>query len=100
MGKRKTYSESFKAEAIEMVVTEHLSMAEVSRRLRVSYPNLCEWVNKHRSSLDESGDAVQLKEVLKMLKKRLREAEMERDILKKTIVANLTRVILKFSVGL
>jgi len=72
----KRYEEEFKREAVRKIEGGQ-TVASVSRELGVSTAQLHDW---KRKNFETSTDAE--KELVK-LKKRLREVEMERDILKK-----------------
>lgn len=72
----KKYDEEFKREAVRKIV-EGQSVASVSRELGVSENQLHLWKKR---KIDSSTEAE--RENIE-LKKRLREVEMERDILKK-----------------
>ena len=44
--KRSTYDKEFKEQAINMVLNQGLTRAEVSRRLGVDYNSITNWVKK------------------------------------------------------
>jgi transposase-like protein len=70
------YDDEFKQNAVKKIL-DGQSVASISRELGVAESLLHKW---KRAKIDSSSDLE--KEVLE-LKKRLREVEMERDILKK-----------------
>ena len=82
---RRKYTEEFKREALQMLTSQGLSLAEVSRRLGI-HPNLLRiWKNKAADSGPVPGPAqptaVEVENArLRAENERLR---MERDILKK-----------------
>jgi len=80
------YSEPFKADAVRLVTHERYSIAQAAAAVGVSEKSLRDW-HRHRtqstsasqaSSADGSTEAEN-----RRLRERLRQAEMERDILKK-----------------
>lgn len=75
----KKYDEEFKREAVRKVLDGE-SVASVAREVGVSAAQLHEWKKqKMGSSTDAEREMVELK-------RRLREVEMERDILKKAVL--------------
>lgn len=87
MAQRRTYSREFKVQALEMIVDQGLSVAEVSRELGVHQNVLRKWKLK----LAEDGEAgfrgngklSPEQEELRRLREENRQLRMERDILKK-----------------
>lgn len=72
----KKYDDEYKREAVRKIF-DGQTVASVSRELGVSENQLHLWKKRtHESSTDAERDVI-------ALKKRLREVEMERDILKK-----------------
>ena len=85
-GKRRSYSEQFKRDAVNLVVVEGYSRAAAARAVSVSYNTYCNWYDKYAPEPEPCGpDATveQLQDELKRLRKQLRQAEVEREILKK-----------------
>lgn len=81
----KRYSEEFKTRAVEMVI-ERGNLLAVSKELNISKATLRSWKNKYEQRQSSSGRALlQDKEEIKRLRKALRDAEEERDILKKAV---------------
>ena len=80
---RRSYSEEFKQEAVQMLLDGH-SAPSVAERLGLSSPNiLYVWKKK---SLDQAGPAAQtLGQRVDFLEAELRRVERERDILKKAL---------------
>lgn len=91
MGKRRTYSEQFKREAVELSFQENRTAKEVAEELGTSYNNLIRWRNeyKEKDELAFPGQGNQKlspeEQKIKELKKELRAAQEERDILKKAV---------------
>lgn len=87
MGKKKTYTEEFKREALRLLETSAKPVAVLERELGLSSGLLHHWRN--RFQVNEMANTLELSEV-EQLKLELREAkrelarvQMERDILKK-----------------
>lgn len=84
---RKTYNESFKAEACRLVTDQKYAKTEVCRKLGVSYQTLVDWLRKRRPAitppqpLPDSPEAMKAR--IRELEKQLARAEQEREILKK-----------------
>jgi transposase len=82
MAIQKHYTPEFKEQAIKLVRDEQRSVATVARELGVSDSALYSWVRL--ASLPPKGTSLEGLEHENMrLKKELRVAQMERDILKK-----------------
>jgi len=80
---KKRYPEEFKIEAVKQVTDRGLSVASVATRLGVTPFSLYAWLKKygpgsegHKAKIDEQAEIVRLR-------KELKRAEEERDILKK-----------------
>ena len=82
---RRKFSEEFKQQAVRLVLDQGKTMAEVSRELDLVPTAFREWVQRARA--DRTGGRTGLttaeREELVRLRKALRIAEEERDILKK-----------------
>lgn len=79
--KYRRYDESFKKNAVKMVESGR-SIGDVSSSLGINHQSLYEWCKKYGSKAQPS---LELECKLKDLEKKLREVEMERDILKKAL---------------
>lgn len=80
---RKRYPEEFKVEAVKQVVDRGHSVAEVAGRLGMTTHSLYAWMKKYGPDKERhQGDADKDAEI-KRLKKELKRATDERDILKK-----------------
>ena len=86
--KPKFYSTEFKAEAIKAIKDNNGNVSETARQLGISMQTLSNWYNKAKSGTlvgtqQYSPDLVALLEENKKLKQQLKNAEMEREFLKK-----------------
>ena len=81
------YTQEFKSEAINMAVNGDLSLSEVASNLGLNYKTLYNWVkgSMPESSSTQAGKS-KIKELeleLRALRRDLKRARQERDILKK-----------------
>jgi transposase len=83
--KRRVFDESFKKMALELSYARH-SVKEVAEELGIDPGRLSKWRQKH-SVPAEKGTVVISEELqeIRRLQKALREAQVERDILKKAV---------------
>lgn len=86
---KKLYTKEFKVGAARMVVDEKMKPFQVAKNLGVSSGSITKWVNDYRKhgsgAFPGKGMLVPVDQEKRDLEKRLRRAEMERDLLKKTI---------------
>lgn len=84
MGRKSKFTEEFKAEAWRMVESGR-SVDDVASDLGIGHSTLWRWVRRFRRVRDEPNAAADdaLLAENKQLRKRLRELEEEREILKK-----------------
>ena len=84
---RRQYDPEFKAGAVRIVLETRRSVVEVARELGLCAGTLGNWVRKDRIERGEaeglSGDE---RAELARLRKRCAELEMERDVLKRSVV--------------
>jgi transposase len=83
---QKRYSEDFKRDAVNLVVSEGYSRSAAANSVGVAYTTFVKWYDKYAPQPEPTGPNAtteQLQEEVKRLRKQLREAEIERDILKK-----------------
>ena len=91
MGKRRTYSDEFKKEAVELTYNSDKTCKEIAEDLGVNYNNLIRWRKefKDKGDLAFPGQGKQKlnpeQERIKQLEKELKETKTERDILKKAV---------------
>ncbi|WTA24476.1 IS3 family transposase (plasmid) [Streptomyces sp. NBC_00853] len=78
------YSEEFKRDAVELVLSTGRTVGSVAKELGVNGESLRQWVRKAQPTAD-GGDAMtpSEREELKRLRKQVRELELEREILRK-----------------
>ena len=84
--KRRIFTEEFKRDAVNLVVIEGYSFAAAARAVDVSPKSLKEWHQKYAPPPETCGDdptVEQLQAENQRLRKQLRQAELEREILKK-----------------
>jgi transposase len=84
--KRPHYSDEFKQDAVRLVVEENYSIAGAARAVGVCDQTLRAWHAKLAPAPQPCSDDATLEQVLaenKQLRKQLKRAEMEREILKK-----------------
>jgi len=88
MGKRKTYSQSFKAKAVNMVVEEGRRSAEVARELGISSNLLYNWKCRYleNSTEPDTRKTSSNNDYLRNLEKEVKRLKEERDILKKAAI--------------
>lgn len=85
---RRKYTEQFKQEAVNEVLNGRPA-AEVAENLGISSSLLCRWKAECLGGGWRAGDPLSpavLEAELRSLRKKLREAERERDILKKALI--------------
>jgi len=83
---RRTFSDEFKQDAVNLVVREGYSLADAARAVNVTYKTLREWHDKFAPEPESCGsDATveELKAENQRLRKQLKQTELEREILKK-----------------
>lgn len=83
---RRSFTDEFKRNAVNLVVVEGYSFKRAAEAVGVSPKSLREWHQKLAPPPKACGDDAthqQLQDELKRLRKQLRQAELEREILKK-----------------
>ena len=83
---RRSFTDEFKRDAVNLVAVEGYSFTRASQAVGVSSNSLRRWYEKYVPEPEACGDDAtfqQLQEENRRLRKKLREAEMEREILKK-----------------
>ena len=84
--KRRKFSAEFKADAVRLVTTGGKTIADVTKQFDLTETALREWVKRAEADAGRGpSDALTTTERAELvdLRKRLKRAEMERDILKK-----------------
>jgi len=83
---RRSFTEEFKRDAVNLVVNEGYTKANAARAVNVTYKTFREWYDTlapEPRACGEDATLQQLQEENRRLRKQLREAELEREILKK-----------------
>ena len=82
---RRSFTEDFKAGAVSLVLDEGKSVAQAARDLDLTVSALRNWVERARADRTKgrTGLTTAEREELSTLRKKVRELQMERDILKK-----------------
>ena len=83
---RRTFTEEFKRNAVNLVVNEGYSISEAARAVDVNPANLRLWYRKLAPAPKPSGPDVTKEELqaeVKRLRHELREAQLDNEILKK-----------------
>ena len=83
---RRTFTAAFKQDAVNLVVQEGYSFQRAAEAVGVSSKSLRAWYDKLAPPPEPCGEDATLGELQaenKRLRKQLRQAELERDILKK-----------------
>ncbi|HTE55606.1 MAG TPA: IS3 family transposase [Kofleriaceae bacterium] len=85
-GKRRRFTDEFKAGAVRLVLDEGRSVAQAARELGLTPSSLSNWVRQARAdrSKGKSGLTTEERAELASLRKELRVVKMERDILGKS----------------
>ena len=87
--KKQTYTKEFKLGAVKLVVDRGITPSEAAKDLGVSYYTLKNWLNAFKKNREDSfpgqGNLLTEDQRIRDLEKKLKRAEMERDLLKKTI---------------
>jgi len=84
--KRRVFSEEFKQDAVRLVVNEDYSFAAAARAVGVGEQSLRKWHARlvpKPAPCGEDATQEELREEIKRLRRELRRAELEREILKK-----------------
>ncbi len=84
-GKKKRYDQDFKISAVKMVTEGGHKAAEVARSLGIHANQLYNWKRKFTDHGDKAFPGKGNLTELAALRRKLREVEMERDILKKAV---------------
>lgn len=83
---RRRFSEEFKRDAVRLVVEEEYAFKAAAKAVGVSEKSLRDWHKRLAPSPEPCGEDAtveQLREENKRLRRQLRRAELEREILKK-----------------
>lgn len=82
---RKKYTQAYRDEAVELVVSSGRPVAQIARDLGINEATLGNWVNKAKNSGAEQEKPLTIDEraELKAAREEIRKLKMERDFLKK-----------------
>ena len=84
---RNTYTAAFKLQAVKMLTDQHLSVAEVARRLSVSENCLREWRKavhaQGEAAFPSPGQVTPAEDEVRRLRAEVQRLKAERDLLKK-----------------
>jgi transposase len=86
MGKGIRYTDEFKQEAVNQVVVHGYPVSEVSQRLGISTKSLYVWIKRFSKPRQQREDETDLRAENARLKRELRRAQQERNILKEAAV--------------
>ena len=86
MGKGIRYTDEFKQEAVNQVAVHGYPVSEVSHRLGISTKSLYVWIKKFSKPRQQRENESDLRAENARLKRELRRAQQERDILKEAAV--------------
>ncbi len=84
--KRRRFSDEFKRDAVNLVVQEGYTIAAAARAVGVLAGSLRDWHRKYAPEPEPCGEGATIEELEaenKRLRRKLRDAEIEREILKK-----------------
>lgn len=84
-GKNKRFDKDFKLSAVKMITEGGYKASEVARNLDIHPNMLYGWKRKYADNGEKAFPGKGHLTEIAALRKRLREAEMERDILKKAV---------------
>ena len=82
---KKRFDREFKISAVKMVTQEGHKASEVARSLEIHPNQLYNWKKKYSDNGDKAFPGKGHVTEIASLRRKLREAEMERDILKKAV---------------
>ena len=86
MGRGTRYNNEFKQEAVNQVVVHGYSVSDVSERLGISNKSLYDWVKRFSKPAKRREEDDDLRTENARLKRELKRAQEERDILKEAAV--------------
>ena len=88
MTKRKKYSPEFKTDAVRLVTEQGYSQSEAGRSLGIKANMLSRWIRQQNNDEEfvGNGKLTEDQRQIRELKQRVKQLEMEKDILKKATV--------------
>ena len=84
--KRRKYDRQFREGAVRIVLETGKPIAEVARELEIHPGTLGNWVDRARPATDVEALSLNERDELTRLRTRVVELEMERDVLKRSVV--------------
>ncbi len=99
-GQRRSFTEEFKRNAVDLIVNQGYTFAAASRAVNVDTTTLRDWHRKFApipKPSDDNASVEQLTAEVKRLRKELARVEMEREILKKSDGVFRERVAVKYA---
>ena len=91
MNARKKYSKEFKLDAISLVLNQQYTRSEAARSLEVNPNLITRWIKEHEQDNDGqafcgNGKLTPEQEEIRQLKAKVRQLEMDKNILKEATV--------------
>lgn len=86
MGRGIRYTDEFKQEAVNQVVVHGYPVVEVSKRLGIANKSLYDWIKRFSKPRQQREEDADLRAENARLKRALKRAEQERNILKEAAV--------------
>ena len=87
--KRRQYTKEFKLEAVQLALNSQGAISNTARRLGIRSNLLSRWIREYKADKEHAfpglGKLKEPDDELRRLRQELRDAEMERDILKKAL---------------
>jgi len=87
MGRKNSYTEEYKREAVALVMSSDSSLSEIATNLGLNYKTLYNWVKEAmpESQSTQAGKSKikELETELRSVRRELKQTRQERDILKK-----------------
>ena len=84
--RRRKFDRQFREGAVRIVLETGKPIAEVARELEINAGTLGNWVDRARPATDIEALSVDERDELARLRTRVVELEMERDVLKRSVV--------------
>ena len=89
LGSRRRFTKEFKIESVQYVLASDKSVSQVARDLGIHENVLRRWIKEYKQDPEQAfpglGKLSDSDEEIRQLRKRLANAELERDILKKAL---------------
>ena len=89
MGKGIRYSTEFKQEAVNKITVHGYAVADVAQRLGISTKTLYNWIQTYSKPTKQRVQEQDLQAEIARLKRELKRAQQERDILKEAAVDSI-----------